>query len=183
MVFTNIQVICCRVLSVAIEALTAFIRSFVYPIITTADGGILLNPVLAYLGGCVKIYRCIYILIFTVLNSETISFRALSLISSLRSKQVPDVRSALDLFTTRTLMAYRSLSNPVVYKTEHEQMLQLCSSPFRFVHLFDCAAIVFRLDTLSCFDLLKLLKYSKHYFSFLSWIKIKTFLLLIWKIF
>ncbi|CAL5053041.1 unnamed protein product [Urochloa decumbens] len=95
-----------RVLSVAIEALTAFIRSFVYPIITTADGGILLNPVLAYLGG------------------------ALSLISSLRSKQVPDVKSALDLFTTRTLMAYQSLSNPVVYKSEHQQMLQLCSSPF-----------------------------------------------------
>ncbi|XP_021304666.1 HEAT repeat-containing protein 5B isoform X2 [Sorghum bicolor] len=95
-----------RVLSVAIEALTAFIRSFVYPIVTTADGGILLNPVLAYLGG------------------------ALSLISSLRSKQVPNVRSALDLFTTRTLMAYRSLLNPVVYKTEHQQMLQLCSSPF-----------------------------------------------------
>ncbi|OEL32096.1 hypothetical protein BAE44_0006885 [Dichanthelium oligosanthes] len=96
-----------RVLSVAIEALTAFIRSFVYPIMTTADSGILLNPVLAYLGG------------------------ALSLISSLRSKQVPEVKSALDLFTTRTLMAYQSLSNPVVYKSEHQQMLQLCSSPFR----------------------------------------------------
>ncbi|CAN6221242.1 unnamed protein product [Urochloa humidicola] len=95
-----------RVLSIAIEALTAFIRSFVCPIITTADGGILLNPVLAYLGG------------------------ALSLISSLRSKQVPDVKSALDLFTTRTLMAYQSLSNPLVYKSEHQQMLQLCSSPF-----------------------------------------------------
>ncbi|RLM55986.1 HEAT repeat-containing protein 5B isoform X5 [Panicum miliaceum] len=95
-----------RVLSVAIEALTAFIRSFVYPIITTADGGILLNPVLAYLGG------------------------ALSLISSLKSKPVPDVKSALDLFATRTLMAYQSLSNPVVYKSEHQQMLQLCSSPF-----------------------------------------------------
>ncbi|XP_062228917.1 protein SWEETIE-like isoform X3 [Phragmites australis] len=95
-----------RVLSVAIEALTAFIRSFVYPIITTADGGIFLNPVLAYLGG------------------------ALSLISSLSSKQVPNVKSALDLFTTRTLMAYQSLSNPVVYKSEHQQMLQLCSSPF-----------------------------------------------------
>uniref|UniRef100_A0A453S7T8 Clathrin/coatomer adaptor adaptin-like N-terminal domain-containing protein n=1 Tax=Aegilops tauschii subsp. strangulata TaxID=200361 RepID=A0A453S7T8_AEGTS len=38
-----------RVLSVAIEALTAFIRSFVSPIIATANGGILLNPVLAYL--------------------------------------------------------------------------------------------------------------------------------------
>ncbi|KAF8667911.1 hypothetical protein HU200_052539 [Digitaria exilis] len=95
-----------RVLSVAIEALTAFIRSFVYPIIRTADGGILLNPVLAYLGG------------------------ALSLISSLRSNQVPDVKSKLDLFATGTLMAYWSLSNPVVYKSEHQQMLQLCSSPF-----------------------------------------------------
>ncbi|XP_039843667.1 protein SWEETIE-like isoform X8 [Panicum virgatum] len=95
-----------RVLSVAIEALTAFIRSFVYPIVTTVDGGIFLNPVLAYLGG------------------------ALSLISSLKSKQVPDVKSALDLFATRTLMAYQSLSNPVVYKSEHQQMLQLCSSPF-----------------------------------------------------
>nr|BAD45832.1 hypothetical protein [Oryza sativa Japonica Group] len=48
---------------------------------TNANGGILLNPVLAYLGG--------------------------------------------------TLMAYQSLSNPMVYKSEHQQMLQLCSSPFR----------------------------------------------------
>ncbi|WVZ80108.1 hypothetical protein U9M48_027611 [Paspalum notatum var. saurae] len=95
-----------RVLSVAIEALTAFIRSFVYPIIATADSGILLNPVLAYLGG------------------------ALSLISSLRSKQVPNIKYALDLFITRTMMAYQSLSNPVLYKSEHQQMLQLCSSPF-----------------------------------------------------
>uniref|UniRef100_A0A0E0LC01 HEAT repeat-containing protein 5B n=1 Tax=Oryza punctata TaxID=4537 RepID=A0A0E0LC01_ORYPU len=96
-----------RVLSVAIEALTAFIRSFVSPIMTNANGGILLNPVLAYLGG------------------------ALSLISSLSSKKLPNVNSALNLFTTRTLMAYRSLSNPMVYKSEHQQMLQLCSSPFR----------------------------------------------------
>ncbi|KAF7096581.1 hypothetical protein CFC21_098502 [Triticum aestivum] len=95
-----------RVLSVAIEALTAFIRSFVSPIIATANGGILLNPVLAYLGG------------------------ALSLISSLSTKQLPNLKSALNLFTTRTLMAYQSLSNPVVYQSEHEQMLQLCSSPF-----------------------------------------------------
>ncbi|XP_047080825.1 protein SWEETIE isoform X2 [Lolium rigidum] len=95
-----------RVLSVAIEALTAFIRSFVSPIITTANGGILLNPVLAYLGG------------------------ALSLISSLSTKQLPHLKSALNLFTTRTLMAYQSLSNPMVYKSEHEQLLQLCSSPF-----------------------------------------------------
>ncbi|EEE65783.1 hypothetical protein OsJ_21481 [Oryza sativa Japonica Group] len=95
-----------RVLSVAIEALTAFIRSFVSPIMTNANGGILLNPVLAYLGG------------------------ALSLISSLSSKKLPNVNSALNLFTTRTLMAYQSLSNPMVYKSEHQQMLQLCSSPF-----------------------------------------------------
>ncbi|KAM0896259.1 hypothetical protein ACQ4PT_023313 [Festuca glaucescens] len=95
-----------RVLSVAIEALTAFIRSFVSPIIATANGGILLNPVLAYLGG------------------------ALSLISSLSTKQLPNLKSALNLFTTRTLMAYQSLSNPMVYKSEHVQMLQLCSSPF-----------------------------------------------------
>uniref|UniRef100_A0A0D9WQP4 HEAT repeat-containing protein n=1 Tax=Leersia perrieri TaxID=77586 RepID=A0A0D9WQP4_9ORYZ len=96
-----------RVLSVAIEALTAFIRSFVSPIMTNANGGILLNPVLAYLGG------------------------ALSLISSLSSKKLPNVNSALNLFTTRTLMAYQSLANPIIYKSEHQQMLQLCSSPFR----------------------------------------------------
>ncbi|CAM0910461.1 unnamed protein product [Alopecurus aequalis] len=95
-----------RVLSVAIEALTAFIRSFISPLIATANGGILLNPVLAYLAG------------------------ALSLISSLSTKQLPNLKSALNLFTTRTLMAYQSLSNPMVYKSEHEQMLQLCSSPF-----------------------------------------------------
>ncbi|KAG8094444.1 hypothetical protein GUJ93_ZPchr0012g20299, partial [Zizania palustris] len=95
-----------RVLSVAIEALTAFIGSFVSPIMTFANGGILLNPVLAYLGG------------------------ALSLVSSLSSKKLPNVNSALNLFTTRTLIAYQSLSNPMVYKSEHQQMLQLCSSPF-----------------------------------------------------
>lgn len=92
-----------------------------------------------------------------MLKSETVSFRALSLISSLRSNQVLDVKSKLDLFITRTLMAYRSLSSPVVYKSEHQQMLQLCSSPFRLVHLFDCVVIVFSFGTSLCIAMLKLL--------------------------
>ncbi|KAH7658270.1 Armadillo-like helical-containing protein [Dioscorea alata] len=96
-----------RVLSAAMEALTAFIRSFVHTTAVGTNGGILLQPVLAYLSG------------------------ALSYISILSSKQMQSmIRPALDLFTTRTILAYESLSNPMAYKSEHPQLLQICTSPF-----------------------------------------------------
>ncbi|OAY83386.1 HEAT repeat-containing protein 5A [Ananas comosus] len=96
-----------RVLSVALEALTAFIRSFISSTVPSVNGGILLHPVLAYLSG------------------------ALSIRSSLSSKQLPNIKPALDLFTTRILMAYQSIFDPMAYISEHAQILQICSSPFR----------------------------------------------------
>ncbi|PKA52839.1 hypothetical protein AXF42_Ash001820 [Apostasia shenzhenica] len=92
------------VLSTAIEALNTFIRSFIS---STCNGGIFLQPVLAYLCG------------------------ALSHISSLAAKPLPSLRPAIDLFTIRTLMAYQSISDPRAYKSEHSQILQICTTPFR----------------------------------------------------
>ncbi|XP_038985409.1 protein SWEETIE isoform X2 [Phoenix dactylifera] len=96
-----------RVLSAATEALIAFVRSFESP--TVASTNVLLQPVLAYLRV------------------------ALSYISSFSAKLSPNIKPALDLFTIRTLMAYRSVSDPVAYKSEHPQIIHICTSPFRYL--------------------------------------------------
>ncbi|KAG6469148.1 hypothetical protein ZIOFF_073846 [Zingiber officinale] len=93
------------VLSAAIEALTAFIRSFVSPEVATQNG-VLLQPVLAYLSG------------------------ALFYISFFSTKQLPNMKSALALFTIRTLMAYQSIPNPKAYQNDHQQIIEICTSPF-----------------------------------------------------
>ncbi|KAJ3692210.1 hypothetical protein LUZ60_012560 [Juncus effusus] len=95
-----------RVLSVAIEALTAFIKTFIFPKTSSSNSGILLQPVLAYLSG------------------------ALNLISLLCAKPPQNVKPALDLFTARVLMAYQSISDPLAYKSDHSQIMRICSSPF-----------------------------------------------------
>ncbi|XP_042445912.1 protein SWEETIE isoform X2 [Zingiber officinale] len=93
------------VLSAAIESLTAFIRSFVSPEVATQNG-VLLQPVLAYLSG------------------------ALFYISFFSTKQLPNMKSALALFTIRTLMAYQSIPNPKAYQNDHQQIIEICTSPF-----------------------------------------------------
>ncbi|KAI3985597.1 hypothetical protein MKX01_033880, partial [Papaver californicum] len=93
--------------SAAIEALTAFIRSFIFQPLVASDNGVLLQPVLIYLG------------------------RALSYISLLTSKQPPNVKPALDLFVIRTLIAYQSLPDPMAYKNDHSSIIQICTIPFR----------------------------------------------------
>ncbi|KAJ6840795.1 HEAT repeat-containing protein 5B [Iris pallida] len=95
-----------RVMSAGIEALTAFIKSFIYPSVASTNCGILLQPVLAYLRG------------------------ALHYISCLSVKPLQNVKPALDLFIIRTLMAYQSISDPMSYKSEHSQIMQICSTPF-----------------------------------------------------
>ncbi|XP_020259958.1 HEAT repeat-containing protein 5B [Asparagus officinalis] len=95
-----------RVMTAAIEALTAFIKSFVCPNAAAKNGVVLLQPVLAYLSS------------------------ALSYISSLSSKPLQNIRPALDLFTVKTLIAYQSVSDPMAYKTEHSQLMHICSVPF-----------------------------------------------------
>lgn len=96
-----------RVWSAAVEALTAFIRSFVSPTSAANNGGVLLQPMLVYLSG------------------------ALSYISFVAAKQVQNLKPSLDLFIIRTLIAYQSLSDPLAYQTDHPQIIKICTTPFR----------------------------------------------------
>ncbi|XVF20554.1 hypothetical protein REPUB_Repub12eG0010500 [Reevesia pubescens] len=94
-----------RVWSAAIDALTSFVQCFVSSNLTIS--GILLQPVLLYLN------------------------RALSYISLLAAKDHPNVKPAMDIFIIRTLMAYQSLPDPMAYKSDHSQIIQLCTTPYR----------------------------------------------------
>ncbi|KAF9625554.1 hypothetical protein IFM89_024327 [Coptis chinensis] len=96
-----------RVWSAAVDALTSFIKCFIFPNMVDFNNGILLQPVLVYLG------------------------RALSYISLLAVKQLSEVKPALDLFIIRILIAYQSLSDPMAYKSDHPQIIQICTTPFR----------------------------------------------------
>ncbi|XP_076960722.1 protein SWEETIE-like [Bidens hawaiensis] len=93
-----------RVWSAAVDALIAFIRCFVFP--DAVNKGILLQPVLLYLS------------------------RALSYVSSVSIK-VNDAKPFMDVFISRTLIAYQSLYDPMAYKSDHPQLIQICTSPFR----------------------------------------------------
>ncbi|OMO80110.1 Armadillo-like helical, partial [Corchorus capsularis] len=94
-----------RVWSAAIDALTSFVRCFVSSNMTIS--GILLQPVLLYLN------------------------RALSYISMLAAKEQPTIKPTMDIFIIRTLMAFQSLPDPMAYKSDHSQIIQLCTVPFR----------------------------------------------------
>ncbi|KAL5722179.1 hypothetical protein ACHQM5_005729 [Ranunculus cassubicifolius] len=96
-----------RVWSAAIDALTAFVKCFISPSMVELSNGVLLQPVLVYLG------------------------RALSYISLLEMKRLSDMKPAMDLFILRTLLAYQSLSNPMAYRSDHPQLIQICTTPFR----------------------------------------------------
>lgn len=91
--------------SAAVDALTAFIRCFVSP--DAVNQKILLQPVLLYLS------------------------RAMSYISFLAGKEQLSMKDALDVFVTRTLISYLSLSDPMAYKSDHPQIIQICTTPFR----------------------------------------------------
>ncbi|CAN6577655.1 unnamed protein product [Malus baccata var. baccata] len=93
-----------RMWSAAVDALTAFLRCFLSP--NDGNNGILLQPVLVYLS------------------------RALSYISLIAVKQLPNVKPALDICIVRTLIAYQSLPDPTAYKNDHRMVLQICTSPF-----------------------------------------------------
>ncbi|PSR87811.1 HEAT repeat-containing protein isoform 1 [Actinidia chinensis var. chinensis] len=90
--------------SAAIDALTAFIRCFVSP--NAGNKGILLQPVLLYLS------------------------RALAYISLVASKEQRNLKPAMDTLIVRTLIAYLSLSDPMAYKGDHPQILQICTTTF-----------------------------------------------------
>ncbi|XP_050383979.1 protein SWEETIE isoform X2 [Argentina anserina] len=94
-----------RMWSAAIDALASFLRCFLSH--DAKNNRILLQPVLVYLS------------------------RALSYISLIAAKELPNVKPALNIFIIRTLIAYQSLPDPMAYKNEHPQIILICSSPFR----------------------------------------------------
>ncbi|XP_004306022.1 PREDICTED: HEAT repeat-containing protein 5B isoform X1 [Fragaria vesca subsp. vesca] len=94
-----------RMWSAAIDALTSFLRCFLSH--DAKNNRILLQPVLVYLS------------------------RALSYISLIAAKELPNVKPALNIFIIRTLIAYQSLPDPMAYKNEHPQIILICTSPFR----------------------------------------------------
>eukprot|EP00250_Pteridium_aquilinum_P004108 c14345_g1_i1 orf=134-6829(+) len=91
----------------AVEALTAFVKSYVVPNLSTNKEGILLQPVLGYLNG------------------------ALAYISSTTLQQAGDLKQAVDTFLMRTLMAYYALPDSFSYKSDHNALLGICTAPFR----------------------------------------------------
>lgn len=58
--------------------------------------------------------------------------RALSYISLLAAKDLASLRPALNILIIRTLIAYQSLPDPMLYKNDHSQIIQLCTTPFRY---------------------------------------------------
>ncbi|XP_010265191.1 PREDICTED: HEAT repeat-containing protein 5B [Nelumbo nucifera] len=91
--------------SAAVDALTAFIRCFIST--TTINNGVLLQPVLVYLS------------------------RALSYVSLLAAKQLPNMKPSIDIFIIKVLIAYQSLPDPMTYSGDHSQIIQICTTPFR----------------------------------------------------
>ncbi|MBA0578497.1 hypothetical protein Gorai_020776, partial [Gossypium raimondii] len=57
--------------------------------------------------------------------------RALSYISLLAAKELLDIKPEVDIFIIRTLMGYQSLPDPMAYKSDHPQIIQLCTIPYR----------------------------------------------------
>ncbi|XP_060193029.1 protein SWEETIE [Lycium barbarum] len=91
--------------SAALDALTAFIKSFVSS--GAVNKGILLEPILLYLS------------------------RALSYILLLAAKDQLSVKQASDLFIIKTLIAYQSISEPTAYRRDHARLIQICATPYR----------------------------------------------------
>ncbi|XP_061978756.1 protein SWEETIE isoform X3 [Populus nigra] len=56
---------------------------------------------------------------------------ALSYILLLQRKELPNIKPAIDIFIIRTLMAYQALPDSMAYKSDHPQIIQLCTIPFR----------------------------------------------------
>ncbi|KAL0378079.1 UNVERIFIED_CONTAM: protein SWEETIE [Sesamum radiatum] len=97
--------------SAAIDALTSYVKCFVSP--DSINRGILLQPVLFYLN------------------------RALSYVSHPAGKEQGGVKSSMDLFITRVLLAYEALSDPALYKSDHGRIIQICTTPFREAYRCD----------------------------------------------
>ncbi|KAL0343339.1 UNVERIFIED_CONTAM: protein SWEETIE [Sesamum angustifolium] len=99
-----------NVWSAAIDALTSYVKCFVSP--DPVNRGILLQPVLFYLN------------------------RALSYVPHPAGKE-GGIKSSMDLFITRVLLAYEALSDPALYKSDHGRIIEICTTPFREAYRCD----------------------------------------------
>ncbi|BBN09583.1 HEAT repeat-containing protein 5 [Marchantia polymorpha subsp. ruderalis] len=94
--------------SAAVEALAAFVKSFVFPNMSVTEEGILLQPIIGYLSG------------------------ALAYLTSSALQQAPAaLKPAVNLFTIRTLRAFQALPDPFSYKDDHPALMGICTAPFR----------------------------------------------------
>ncbi|KAK3425934.1 hypothetical protein EUGRSUZ_F02484 [Eucalyptus grandis] len=89
----------------AIDALTAFVKCFASH--NAVNNGILLQPVLVYLSS------------------------ALSYVSLVKARESPNLKPSMDKFVIKILIAYQSLPDPIAYESDHPQIIQLCTTPFR----------------------------------------------------
>ena len=136
----------CSVWSASFDALTSFVRCFISS--NSVNNGILLQPVMVYLSRysyyqssspCTQPIHFFWILICLTLWSVMIHTKnlivlknsALSYILLLQCKELPNIKPAIDIFIIRTLMAYQSLPDSMAYKSDHTQIIQLCTIPFR----------------------------------------------------
>ncbi|MCO5574203.1 hypothetical protein L7F22_027985 [Adiantum nelumboides] len=92
----------------AVEALTAFIKSYVVPHLSTRKEGILLQPVIGYLNGAL-----------TYISSTTLQ------------QATSEFKQSVNSFLMRTLMAYHALPDPFCYEIDHNALLSICTAPFR----------------------------------------------------
>ena len=59
--------------------------------------------------------------------------RALKYLASPTLQQAPlALKPAIDLFTIRILRAFQALPDPSVYRSDHVELLAICSLPFRY---------------------------------------------------
>lgn len=82
------------------------------------------------IGRCGASFLFCFSLLLNLMLTTVIS-RALSYISSLVAKQLQTLKPLLDLFIIRTLIAYQSLPDPMAYKSDHPQIINICTNPFR----------------------------------------------------
>lgn len=76
---------------------------------------------------------CKFCFLSGLVSWHVILSRALSYISLIAAKEVPNMKPELDTLIIRTLIAYQSIPDPMAYKNDHPKIIQLCTMPFRWL--------------------------------------------------
>ncbi|GJP80955.1 hypothetical protein CLOP_g11146 [Closterium sp. NIES-67] len=94
--------------SAAMDALRAFIVSYVVPNLATPSVADTINPIMGYLSGAL-----------TYIASSTLGEASSS------------VKQHAELFIVRTLNTFLSLPDPALYRHLHPMLIDICTAPFR----------------------------------------------------